>query len=62
MKTYDIRVTIDLDLESGEWQAQYNNLSNPGGGIDYNIVQSFLKKIFKDTDKQVYEEHNMFNN
>jgi len=47
-----IRVTIEFDIDSGEYELQYKNISHPGTSIDANHLTEAVRRILGDFDKQ----------
>ena len=52
-KTKKIRVILDLDCETGEWDMEYKNTGNPGCSMDYMLIRNMLKAIFTEHDNQL---------
>ena len=48
-----IKCEIEMDLESGEYDIVFRNVSNPGESIEYNEVQEFLKQVFSNVDEEI---------
>ena len=48
-----VKVVIELDTDTSEFTTQFFNMSSPGEGMDYGIVNDILKKIFRNVDEQV---------
>lgn len=40
-----VRVTIEFDTTSGDYEVQYNNLSSPGEPIDFGVVSRALDRV-----------------
>jgi len=49
---YNVRVVIDIDLESGEYSTVFKNLANPGKSLDFIKINNLLKKVFLDIEKR----------
>jgi hypothetical protein len=41
----DIRVVTEIDLKSGAYTLSFDNLSTPGGPIDYEVVGPALRRV-----------------
>lgn len=41
-----VRVTVELDLKTGDYDIQYNNLSQPGKPLDFTALMQFMHKVF----------------
>jgi len=39
-----VRATIDVDLDTGEYEVTYNNLSHPGQGIDLTETITMIEQ------------------
>lgn len=52
LKKYKFSCNIIGDIESGDYEARFVNLSNPDEDIDYSSVREFLLKVFKDLDNK----------
>ena len=48
-----IRAIIDLDLDTGDYEIEFKNLSEPSGFIDYHQVAPALRKVFGDADRRI---------
>lgn len=48
-----VRCEIDLNVDTGEYEMKFWNMSHPGRTIEYNEVRSMVKKVFMDTDNQI---------
>ncbi len=57
-----VRVTIDFEIPGGEYEVQVNNISNPGQGMDWHVVQEALYRIIGDVVKDVRSETTEENN
>jgi hypothetical protein len=42
-----VRITTDIDVESGEFEVTVKNISHPGVGIDANVIRELWMKVFK---------------
>jgi hypothetical protein len=51
-----IRLTIDLDTESGDYEIQYNNISEPGKPLDFSKIMLYLRGLFSKHEKDVLKE------
>lgn len=40
-----VRVTIDLDYATGDYEVQYNNVSEPGVPLDFTKTMALVKRI-----------------
>ena len=49
----EIRVTIDIDLDSGEYNVSFRNLSNPGEDMQYDKISFYLNKVIKNLDNKI---------
>lgn len=47
------KVTIEFDTVSGEYELDFKNISDPGEGIDYAVMQRALRQVISDVDRQV---------
>ena len=48
-----IRITVEVDMEDGEYDIWFNNISNPGESMDAFKIQTILRRIFKDWDSKL---------
>jgi len=49
-KKYKFSCTITGDLDSGDYEAIFKNISSPGDDIEYSDVKDFLQKVLKDLE------------
>jgi hypothetical protein len=45
-----VRLTLDLDLASGDYDMVVNNLSQPGGMIDLGRALAMVRKVLCDAE------------
>ncbi len=43
-----IRVTIDVDTKTGDYDVEFRNLSDPGGSIDQTVLTEVLRRAMDD--------------
>lgn len=48
-----VRCEVNLNTDSGEYEIRFWNMTSPGSDIEYNEIQSMLKSIFIDVDKDI---------
>ena len=48
-----VRITIDLEWETGEYDIVFKSLSDPGSSIDYTTLRKVLNRVFTDLDNKV---------
>lgn len=48
-----IQAIIDLDLDTGDYEIQFKNVSQPGASMDYHRAAHALRKVFKDADAKI---------
>lgn len=48
-----VKCEIVLDLDTREYEMKFNNLSKPGGSMDYMQLKDMLMGIFKDVNQQI---------
>jgi hypothetical protein len=48
-----VKIEIVVDMESGDYDLKFFNISNPGQGIDYFKLLSIVSKVLKDVNSQV---------
>jgi hypothetical protein len=51
-----LRVTIEVNLKSGEYEVNVKNLSDPGVGIDAELLDRVLRKVVDNLSPKLYEE------
>lgn len=52
-----IQCDILLDLDTGNYDLRFHNLSEPGAAMDYKRIRRVLKKVLTDfDDKQMKKE------
>ncbi len=51
-----VRASVTIDLDSGEYEIIYNNISKPGQEIDYTEMMRYLKAIFAKNEKEVVKD------
>lgn len=47
-----IRITIDIDTQTEDYDIEFRNVSDPGGGIDQDVLMELLRRIMDDFLKQ----------
>ena len=60
LKPKRIRIIFDVELNTGEYETKFENVSNPGCGMDYMVINKIIQRIFKDVSKQVGISDNNF--
>ena len=40
-----IRIELEIDLDSGNYDARFLNISNPGGDIDMTLVSKLAHRV-----------------
>ncbi len=53
MSDRKVKVTIEIDLDTGEYSMVFNNVSHPGRSIDFTETAKYLKAVFAKNEKQV---------
>lgn len=53
-----VKCEVSMDLESGDYELRFWNVSNPGQDIEYNEVKHMLEQIFASADKKVNSGEN----
>lgn len=48
-----IQALVTVDLDSGEYEIVYKNVSNPGESIDFTEASRYLRAVFLKNEKQV---------
>jgi len=48
-----VKCEVTIDTESGDYEVQYWNVSEPGESIVYSDVSPLLKRIFNDNEQEV---------
>jgi hypothetical protein len=43
-----LKATVEFDTATGQYEIQFNNLSNPGGAMDRDVITEGLMRILKD--------------
>jgi len=51
-----VKCEIDMNIETGDFDIRFWNVSRPGKPIEYNEVRGMLQKIFATTDKKIEKE------
>lgn len=51
-----LKVVIELNTETGEYEFVFYNLSNPGAPIDYTEVRPMLASVFEETDDEIIQD------
>ena len=46
------KITVEIDTESGDYDMQFNNLTNKEAGIDYNLAMKAMYAIFGDFERK----------
>lgn len=41
-------VLVEFDTGTGDYEMEFKNISEPGVGIEYNMVKEALRRIFGD--------------
>lgn len=49
----DVRITVDLNTESGEYSILFNNISNPGVSMDAGEIFRLLREVTKNVEDRV---------
>ena len=50
-----VKITIELNTETGEYSLQFHNSDNPSESIDYNSVKDMVVKVFALVDDDINE-------
>ncbi len=48
----EVRVTIDMNLGSGEYSVQFNNMTDPGENMDLGEILGTLHGVLVDIEKR----------
>ncbi len=51
-----VRASVTIDLDTGEYELMYNNISKPGEEINYSEMIRYLKAIFAKNEKDVLKD------
>ena len=49
-------VYTTFDTETGDYEIEVRNLTEPGRGIDYALVRAVMRKLFGDFDRRIERE------
>ena len=60
MRTYEgkntnnkVQLKLDIDMDSGDYEIKFHNLSHPGESIDYSELQKLLSQVLTDFSLQI---------
>lgn len=48
-----IRLEVDIELDSGEYEVRFRNIGNPGAGIDADVLQRVSVAVFEKAAAQI---------
>jgi len=51
-----IKATIEIDLDTGDYGIQYNNVSEPGKDLDFTLIMKYLRAIFSKHEPEVLKD------
>ena len=47
-----VRCEIDVDLESGDYEMRFRNVSQPGARMDFVQIQPVMRRVFEDVARR----------
>ena len=50
---FSVRITIDLDWDTGDYDIEFRSLTDPGFNIDQAVMYEALKKILEDWNTKI---------
>ena len=53
INTTEVRVIIDMNIETGEYDVTFRNISDPGGTMDYNYISEMLRRVLYNLDNKI---------
>ncbi len=48
-----VRLTVEVNVLTGDYEFKFQNLTNPGEGIDYSYIRHAIDQILLDLGKKV---------
>ena len=48
-----VKIIFEIDLESGEYETEFKNISSPGEGMSYYALKEAIRRVFGDICGQV---------
>jgi len=49
----EVRVIVDLNMETGEYEVTFKNISNPGESMEYSDVAVVLQRVLQNLTAKV---------
>lgn len=55
-----VKLQLTIDLDSGKYEMNYNNLSHPGEDINYSELVAAFRKVMDSVEEKSEYNNNLF--